>query len=723
MPSFVQLQTLFGPGSNPTQTAQFTMGGTPSSGGQSYAFDNPLLVAHPGSFSNTSNNFSLATNTNGCNPSTLYSSVQYRTNLTAAVEGCVNGPAAGSGAGLLSGLFGFASSQDAVTEVTGGSFYGFGTANGVHVFGANPVAQDIAGLTSNVQMVGQETDVQPYNPPSSYSSGAGLAVDLINNTNNGGVYPFSAIQVSARVNGGSTPAYWRNGLNFTTGALNAGAPAININPVGLATAGGNYNCPPLLTAYESYWNGTAAAYEGWTLGCVVSSGTNPAADYMQLSHGNGNPPAGQKNVFELMNGIQLQLDGATSGSAMLSASAANGTLNLGSTNATVDASGNLTVSSCSGCGSSSAPSWSAVTSGTNTQTGAFATAAPWTFNASMGIGGSPLANTSLRINTVGYPGTPASASSLTVLAPTGATANYEQLWESSAGSIHGAMTDAGVMGAAEFLVPATGTASTAVTSASVQQGIAGAYSWSSSSNALGTRDTSICRSGAGIAEVANGATCNAGGSLLLAGMAASGSGAASTPGVSITGAPYTGGTGTTNFPQLYLNQGAAVTTLSAAGTELGINAPSGFVGHLLNLFVNGGSTRFRVDYQGNTFVAGTETLASTLGLSSAAAPSIANGAGAGTSPGTPTVTGNNNAGVITVTTGTATPASATLATVTFNGTLGTVPQGCGLTPRNAATTGVNLFFTTAPTSTAFTIGVGGTAATASTTYSWSYLCL
>jgi hypothetical protein len=75
----------------------------------------------------------------------------------------------------------------------------------------------------------------------------------------------------------------------------------------------------------------------------------------------------------------------------------------------------------------------------------------------------------------------------------------------------------------------------------------------------------------------------------------SAAGAASAPGLNITGAPYTGGTATTNFPQVYLNQGAAITTFSTAGTEFGINAPSGFVGHLLNLFVNGGSTRFRVD--------------------------------------------------------------------------------------------------------------------------------
>lgn len=48
----------------------------------------------------------------------------------------------------------------------------------------------------------------------------------------------------------------------------------------------------------------------------------------------------------------LTLNGATSGSSVLSASATGGTLNLGSTNATVTSAGALTVTSCTGCGGS-----------------------------------------------------------------------------------------------------------------------------------------------------------------------------------------------------------------------------------------------------------------------------------------------------------------------------------------------------------------------------------
>ncbi len=106
-----------------------------------------------------------------------------------------------------------------------------------------------------------------------------------------------------------------------------------------------------------------------------------------------------------------------------------------------------------------------------------------------------------------------------------------------------------------------------------------------------------------------------------------------------------------------------------------------------------------------------------------AAPTIAVGAAAGTSPGTPTITGYNADGIVTVITGTATTTSATLATVTFNGTLETAPVGCALFPRNAATALQSGFiYTTSPSTTAWTIAVGASAVAISTTYVWSYHC-
>jgi parallel beta-helix repeat protein len=114
---------------------------------------------------------------------------------------------------------------------------------------------------------------------------------------------------------------------------------------------------------------------------------------------------------------------------------------------------------------------------------------------------------------------------------------------------------------------------------------------------------------------------------------------------------------------------------------------------------------------------------SPLFTTSGTAPTIANGAAAGTSPGTPTVTGHNQSGVITLITGTATTAAATLATITFNGTLATAPQGCDLMPRNAAASAFTAFYTTAPTTTGFTVATGATAAPVSSTLVYSYQCL
>jgi hypothetical protein len=74
----------------------------------------------------------------------------------------------------------------------------------------------------------------------------------------------------------------------------------------------------------------------------------------------------------------------------------------------------------------------------------------------------------------------------------------------------------------------------------------------------------------------------------------SAAGALSTPGVTISGAPITGGSGTTTFPQTYLNAGAAPTTFSTAGTMLGINTPSGFTGNYLDIHLNGGPSIFSI---------------------------------------------------------------------------------------------------------------------------------
>ena len=65
-------------------------------------------------------------------------------------------------------------------------------------------------------------------------------------------------------------------------------------------------------------------------------------------------------------------------------------------------------------------------------------------------------------------------------------------------------------------------------------------------------------------------------------------GAASAPGVQLTGTWFTGGTSTTTKPYFLIEPaGTTSTSWNTAGTGFGVNAPSGFPGNLLDLQVNG----------------------------------------------------------------------------------------------------------------------------------------
>lgn len=111
-------------------------------------------------------------------------------------------------------------------------------------------------------------------------------------------------------------------------------------------------------------------------------------------------------------------------------------------------------------------------------------------------------------------------------------------------------------------------------------------------------------------------------------------------------------------------------------------------------------------------------------IAGGSSPTMAPGAGAGTSPTCTSITGANMAGVISCTTGTLPTASATVATITFNGTVATAPQGCTLMPRNALTAvALTSFYTTAPTTSGWTIAATTIAPPAATTLSWSYSCI
>lgn len=92
---------------------------------------------------------------------------------------------------------------------------------------------------------------------------------------------------------------------------------------------------------------------------------------------------------------------------------------------------------------------------------------------------------------------------------------------------------------------------------------------------------------------------------LLAGtQTLSGNGAANAPAFRMTGAPFTGGTGTTTLPLLLLEPTGATakTNWSTNGTVFGVNVLGGFAGDLINLAV-GTSTRFNVTSAGTGFFA------------------------------------------------------------------------------------------------------------------------
>lgn len=132
------------------------------------------------------------------------------------------------------------------------------------------------------------------------------------------------------------------------------------------------------------------------------------------------------------------------------------------------------------------------------------------------------------------------------------------------------------------------------------------------------------------------------------------------------------------------------------------------------------ATSFQLTF-GNPCGSGVSNIAQIVPIGSA--PTIANGAGAGTAPGVPTVTGANMDHVVTIITGTATTTNATIATVTFNGTLTAAPKACHIQPLNAAAVAQNVaVFTGTPSTTTYTFSSGATPATLSSTFIWGVHC-
>jgi hypothetical protein len=155
------------------------------------------------------------------------------------------------------------------------------------------------------------------------------------------------------------------------------------------------------------------------------------------------------------------------------------------------------------------------------------------------------------------------------------------------------------------------------------------------------------------------------------------------------------------------NNGNMLLAENGGAVGVGSSSPAG----LLSV---GSGNPFQVDSSGDVLV---RQLAG-----SGAHPTVTAGAAAG-SGASATLAGTVISGVVNVTTGTGTAASATLLTVSWSLSSSTPPQGCSLMPRNAISASVTgTIYTGAPSTSGWTVNVGGTALAPSTSYSWSYQC-
>lgn len=150
------------------------------------------------------------------------------------------------------------------------------------------------------------------------------------------------------------------------------------------------------------------------------------------------------------------------------------------------------------------------------------------------------------------------------------------------------------------------TATKIIASTNITIGVGSAITSSGAGGALGTA-----------AFVADNTLVHLAGAETITGAKVSSvNGAASTPPVTLTGTWFSGGSATTTKPQLLIEPtGTTTTNWSTDGTGLGVNAPTGFVGDLLNLQLTALS-RFRVTSAGAGFFASRITGATDLVIGS-----------------------------------------------------------------------------------------------------------
>jgi hypothetical protein len=307
-------------------------------GGLNVTAPGGIAYAPAGTFSNTVSDYVNMTTLNGANCQALFEVPQFTTYQNVAVSGCSTGPAnnPGTAYGQTEGGF-FAASASGVgsgsgtSRAVGASTYGIITGNNTLGYGLNALAEDFADSATGQQLIGAEFDVQPQKLPSAYNgSGAnvvGLHIAMYNQAGTGGTFG-PAIVVDTHSFG--TQPYFSTVLNVNQNtvcptALNC--PILNVNAFSTATSGANQSGPVLANQYEAYWNGTASVFESWRgPQPIPGAGTNPTSDKLVWAHSAG--PSGQVHNFDLSGGIQLELDGSTSGSAFLAASTTGGALNI-----------------------------------------------------------------------------------------------------------------------------------------------------------------------------------------------------------------------------------------------------------------------------------------------------------------------------------------------------------------------------------------------------------
>jgi len=161
---------------------------------------------------------------------------------------------------------------------------------------------------------------------------------------------------------------------------------------------------------------------------------------------------------------------------------------------------------------------------------------------------------------------------------------------------------------------------------------------------------------------------------------------------------------------------AATTIVPSVNTDAGIivRGAASQSGDLQTWQNSAGTTLARIEASGNM------SLRHVIGITSA--PTIAAGTGAGTTP-TISISGTDLAGRINVRTGTTPAANGTIATVTFNSGYAVAPY-CVMSPANAITArqALNSRPFNTSTTTTLVLTANTTAMTASTAYSFNYIC-